>query len=692
LSNLLGTYEKEVGPGQQALTMALRGYNAGNPSRWNNPETASYAGKVAKYYDQLQSSQTAALVDPIGALAAAKATAVPPPGAVASNVRPPMGAPDTLEAAPPGVAQLAALSGQGTAPTPQVRLASALQPGLTDQEADARRAAGAQAENAMLLDPNLNPSAAGRVPAGAPQQVAQAAPQMAQAAPPQAGQAPLLPAGPTPPPGGPAILGPKQILDLINVAGQANNGLTTLPSLVSALETMMKEGKQFVQQPDGTIGIAGISGAPETAAVQEYNKALGGAVGKPGDLRQGAAATVPVIPGHAAPFDVRILQQNPHLSVGAQLEPVPPGAPPGTLPTVAQLPGAAPAIQSAATAEAAGKASFEPTTITIGDRKIPVTHEQFSQITRQLGLPEAAVAAGSAPGSPMASAPINAPMSDDDLIKGFIDGSLLRPPTQGGNPIGAPASSMPTAGSNAAPTAPVASGPLAGAILPTLKPNANIGEVYQTPQQAGTTEALKEEYEKTVLPAFNHAQDAMKALTAVESAMQNYRTGPTGQSRLVFNRALQDLAQFVGAAPDSELAKGIASGEIINKEGNTLGFALARTMGARESQQIVEQAIKTNPGLATSPEGNKQLIALMRQQLARDIDRRDFYDTWSAATGGYNGAATEFNRLHPVEQYVTKVLPYNVKTPDEAKALPPGSFFTIPSGQTRSVPIKAKNG
>jgi hypothetical protein len=388
---------------------------------------------------------------------------------------------------------------------------------------------------------------------------------------------------------------------------------------------------------------------------------------------------------------VRILQQNPNLPQGSQLEPVPPNAPPGTLPTVAQLPGSAPAIQSAATAHAAGAAAFEPTTITIGGREIPVTHEQFTQITNQLSLPAAAIAAGSPPGGAAASVPANAPMSDDDLIKGFIDGSLLRPPTQGGGPAGMPTASTP-AGSGASPTAPVTSGPLAGAVLPPAQSNSNIGKVYQTPQQAGTTEALKEEYEKTVLPAFNHAQDAMKALTAVESAMQNYRTGPTGQSRLVFNRALQDLAQFVGAAPDSELAKGIASGEIINKEGNTLGFALARTMGARESQQIVEQAIKTNPGLATSPEGNKQLIGLMRQQLARDIDRRDFYDTWAAAIGGYNGAATEFNRLHPVEQYVTKVLPYNVKTLDEAKTLPPGSFFINPKGDTRQVPIKAKNG
>jgi hypothetical protein len=173
---------------------ALRSYFAGSGGGNRGPETAAYPGYIAQKYLALQNGQeppAPAPVSRIDQLAAAKATPMPAPGAVATNATPPVNAPDTFAPAPERVAALAALSGQGTAPTLQVRLASALEPGLTDQEADARRAAGAQAENAMLLDPNLNPSAAGRappaitsapggtngiVPAGAPQQVAQAAP------------------------------------------------------------------------------------------------------------------------------------------------------------------------------------------------------------------------------------------------------------------------------------------------------------------------------------------------------------------------------------------------------------------------------------------------------------------------------------------------------------------------------------
>jgi hypothetical protein len=57
LSDLLNTYEGQVGPGPQAVTMALKGYNAGAPSRWNNPETAGYPGAVASYYAQLTKPQ-----------------------------------------------------------------------------------------------------------------------------------------------------------------------------------------------------------------------------------------------------------------------------------------------------------------------------------------------------------------------------------------------------------------------------------------------------------------------------------------------------------------------------------------------------------------------------------------------------------------------------------------------------------
>lgn len=55
LAQLLGSYEKRVGVGPDALTMALKAYNAGpNQSRWNNPETAGYPDAVLKYYQQLQ--------------------------------------------------------------------------------------------------------------------------------------------------------------------------------------------------------------------------------------------------------------------------------------------------------------------------------------------------------------------------------------------------------------------------------------------------------------------------------------------------------------------------------------------------------------------------------------------------------------------------------------------------------------
>jgi hypothetical protein len=379
---------KAAGANIDPTDEALRSYFAGPGGGNRGAQTAAYPGYIAQKYLALQNGQELPAPPPvsgIGALAAAKATPMPAPGAVATNAIPPANAPDTFAPAPDRVAALAALSGQGTAPTPQVRLASALEPGLTDQEADARRAAGAQAENAMLLDPNLNPSAAGgRVPAGAPQQVAQAAPdpeiadllaanrKMFGGQPPGAAQTTQPTTSAAPSVGtatGSPVLNVQGLLDTYNHYRGFPAGVPLATQALGMIQKMTPEGYQLFVEPsqNGVPGMARLiptSGGPydpTQAESLEHAKAIGHTTGTPQTARQGESIGMETKPGETPPLTFHEQFQSPRLPEATVSAPPPPGSPPGTPPTAVTMPGGAPAIASAAIAGEAGRVAANPT-------------------------------------------------------------------------------------------------------------------------------------------------------------------------------------------------------------------------------------------------------------------------------------------------------------------------------------------
>jgi hypothetical protein len=120
-------------------------------------------------------------------------------------------------------------------------------------------------------------------------------------------------------------------------------------------ETLAAHSQQI-----GPAGIEPMPGSLEAEKATEKFKALGHTLGTPGTARQGETTGIYTEPGQTPPLVYHEAFQSPRLPEGAQTQPPPPGSPPGTLPSVTTLPGATPAIQSAATAGIAGKAAIQP--------------------------------------------------------------------------------------------------------------------------------------------------------------------------------------------------------------------------------------------------------------------------------------------------------------------------------------------
>jgi hypothetical protein len=244
------------------------------------------------------------------------------------------------------------------------------------------------------------------------------------------------------------------------------------------------------------------------------------------------------------------------------------------------------------------------------------------------------------------------------------------------------------AGGTAAPGTPGAAAPSTAPGfqgLPLLTPE-------QEMQQKGVGETLSGEY-KSVAEDQTNSQKAKPFLLSIQQAQQIFDSPGAGAAeRLGAWKAVQSAAQMAGLPVPEGLQDWIAKGEIMGKSGTNLGFELAKSLGSRESQMIVQQAVANNPGLGTSAQGNKDLIALLGSIIDRSDAKRAFYDNWyQSHNKSFVGAQTTFNKANPWEVTVSQFAPYQADKIDKATydKLPAGvkvtktdgSYWIKPGGQ-----------
>lgn len=201
-------------------------------------------------------------------------------------------------------------------------------------------------------------------------------------------------------------------------------------------------------------------------------------------------------------------------------------------------------------------------------------------------------------------------------------------------------------------------------------------------------------------PAYEAAQQTLNGSAVIDGDIDKLGntgwfapgTGATG--RIAVAKGINGAMTAAGFSPDKNPGlffdpEKVGTGEELNKQTVNLGFNLARTMGARESQQVVEQAIKINPGLGTTYLGGKMVNSLIAENAQRTKDQYEY--KMNALNNGVDPltAETQFNKQYPGTAYVKRAIsqfaPVQVNdAPWTANSLLPGTVV-----QYKKLPPKA---
>jgi hypothetical protein len=229
-------------------------------------------------------------------------------------------------------------------------------------------------------------------------------------------------------------------------------------------------------------------------------------------------------------------------------------------------------------------------------------------------------------------------------------------PAQPGQTPGAPQGAQPP--SAAGTTTSTEASPPANPFTPRLMPTSGGFTSSVTPgsleMQKGAGEAYEDARKK-----YEGAQDVKRQVAIMENNFRelnsaNWSTAGTGaEARLNMAKAANSIFSALGVKgeklpfdPDK-----VASWESLTKESLRLGFALSRSLGAREAMQVVQSAIKANPGIQNTPLGARMVMNAIRESAQRDTDYYRFATQYGTQRGHLVGADIEFNKVNPPELY-----------------------------------------
>ena len=234
--------------------------------------------------------------------------------------------------------------------------------------------------------------------------------------------------------------------------------------------------------------------------------------------------------------------------------------------------------------------------------------------------------------------------------------------TTGGQGVSSPLErlSAPVGNTAAPPQAGQAQAPQAGQQPGLLggRPAPSVGAVKTQEGYATQNVAdLKEANEK-----YHNAAEVQSGLMQIQNNLDNvpqggwYTTGTDAGKRVALAKGINTALEASGlGAPFDKGA--IASAEAAQKGTVKLGFDLARSLGSREAQMIVQQSIGVQPGMEMTEQGNRRIMTGLMTAAQRDKDYTQFFQSYAKQNPDMTPgqAQVAFNQAHPPSEYVGNV-------------------------------------
>jgi hypothetical protein len=168
---------------------------------------------------------------------------------------------------------------------------------------------------------------------------------------------------------------------------------------------------------------------------------------------------------------------------------------------------------------------------------------------------------------------------------------------------------------------------------------------------------LKEANEK-----YHNAAEVQSGLMQIQNNLDSvpqggwYTTGTDAGKRVALAKGINTALEAGGlGAPFDKGA--IASAEAAQKGTVKLGFDLARSLGSREAQMIVQQSIGVQPGMEMTEQGNRRIMTGLMTAAQRDKDYTQFFQSYAKQNPNMTPgeAQISFNQAHPPSEYVGTV-------------------------------------
>lgn len=225
---------------------------------------------------------------------------------------------------------------------------------------------------------------------------------------------------------------------------------------------------------------------------------------------------------------------------------------------------------------------------------------------------------------------------------------------------------------------PLSSGP--GIVNPGIHPSA----------QAANQEGLKkaEVYSQQASAAAKDQAEIGSLRSGLESG--RVKTGTFTEVKMIAAGALYGLTHDAALVKDLTGVDQPAL-EVFSKDATRRGLTFARqTEGAREAVMAIQIALRANPGLLNTVEGNKKILDILEagdkydQEMSKGAQAYMMKQQDTTGSGHLVGFEDHFIQSHHPSTFVSKAMPYQF--PSDPKALKDGVTYEVPTG------AKNKNG